>query len=70
MSGAIVGKAIYEGRFSVSDALKVVGDNDNENELFLVGCKRGRVVKGIQFVHFAMQVTRWNWHDFMMIKGR
>ena len=25
VSGAIVGKAIYEGRFSVSDALKVVG---------------------------------------------
>ena len=25
VSGAIVGKAIYEGRFTVSDALKVVG---------------------------------------------
>ena len=51
MSGAIVGKAIYEGRFPFHEALESGGCiMTNEKNYSLSGCKRWTSGKGIQFV--------------------
>lgn len=53
IDGAIIGKALYEGRISVSEALKACQNGLTKRIIPCLDVKDGRVVKGIKFKNLA-----------------
>lgn len=53
IDGAIIGKALYEGKISISEALKACQNGLTKRIIPCLDVKDGRVVKGIQFKNLA-----------------